>query len=406
MSDFPAAVPARFEPEGLLETVLDVSLTPLLLLRPWSGRAGPAEPAAEATDFALDYLNPAGQRLLALPAHPGGTLRTHFPGPVAAALLAFCRRQCGPNPTAGLVLSYPGPNHPLRVAARRHGEHLVISLLQEAGMLEEDAAEVIDTQAQTSNQALLRTQQQLRQLSEALASQAREHTRQLRQARAEADRQQQRLERFFRQAPAAICVLDGPDLVFELINPAYQQLFPGRRLLHRPLLEALPELAGQPVWQALQQVYMSGETHEEIGTRIPIARTEGGPLQEYYFHHIQQARYNDQGQIDGIIVFAIDMTEHVRVRERVQGLQAQVQAGTRRLAQERETFYQAFARTPAAICILRGPEHRLEYFNAAYEQLFPDRQLRGRPVAEAQPEAVAQGFVALLDQVYQTGETY
>ena len=160
------------------------------------------------------------------------------------------------------------------------------------------------------------------------------------------------------------------------------------------------------MWETLQQVYKTGETHEEIGAHVPIARTEGGRLEDLYFHYIQQARYNEQGEIDGILVFALDMTEQMQVRARAQALRAEVLTSTRRLAQERETFYQAFARTPAAICILRGPEHRLEYFNAAYEQLFPGRRMQARTVAEVQPEAVEQGFVALLDQVYQTGETY
>src|SRR5262249_20752688 len=34
------------------------------------------------------------------------------------------------------------------------------------------------------------------------------------------------------------------------------------------------------------------------------------------------------------------------------------------------------------------------------------RDIIGRPIAEAIPEVVAQGFVALLDQVYQTGEPF
>ena len=69
MSDFTAAVPAPFEPEGLLQTVLDVSLSALLLLRP---QYDPPGPASEVNDFALEYLNPAGQQLLTLPPHPGG----------------------------------------------------------------------------------------------------------------------------------------------------------------------------------------------------------------------------------------------------------------------------------------------------------------------------------------------
>ncbi|WP_152981812.1 PAS domain-containing protein, partial [Hymenobacter sp. AT01-02] len=67
---------------------------------------------------------------------------------------------------------------------------------------------------------------------------------------------------------------------------------------------------------------------------------------------------------------------------------------------------QVFAQTPAAVLLLRGPEHRMDYANAAAQQLFPDREMLGWPIAESQPESVAQGFVALLDRVYRTGETY
>ncbi|WP_242434721.1 sensor histidine kinase [Hymenobacter amundsenii] len=56
--------------------------------------------------------------------------------------------------------------------------------------------------------------------------------------------------------------------------------------------------------------------------------------------------------------------------------------------------------------MLRGPEHRFEYVNTAYQQLFPERQLTGKSVAEALPETREAGFLAELDRVYQTGETF
>ena len=66
-------------------------------------------------------------------------------------------------------------------------------------------------------------------------------------ARQEADRQQKLLHKLFMEAPAPIVILDGPDLVYQLVNPAYQQIFPGRALLGKPILEALPELEGTPL---------------------------------------------------------------------------------------------------------------------------------------------------------------
>ncbi|SHJ62759.1 PAS domain S-box-containing protein [Hymenobacter daecheongensis DSM 21074] len=73
---------------------------------------------------------------------------------------------------------------------------------------------------------------------------------------------------------------------------------------------------------------------------------------------------------------------------------------------QRETFYNLFQQAPALICILRGPEHTFDFVNPQYQQLFPHRQLVGLPVTEALPEVVEQGFIGLLDKVYQTGETF
>ena len=73
---------------------------------------------------------------------------------------------------------------------------------------------------------------------------------------------------------------------------------------------------------------------------------------------------------------------------------------------QRETYESLFTQAPAAISILRGPEHRHEFVNPSYQQILGNRPLLGRTVAEALPEIAAQGFVALLDEVYQSGETY
>lgn len=60
--------------------------------------------------------------------------------------------------------------------------------------------------------------------------------KQLEIAKIKIEGQRDTLKRFFMEAPAGICVLDGPDLVFELVNPIYQQFFPGRDFLGKPLL--------------------------------------------------------------------------------------------------------------------------------------------------------------------------
>ena len=258
----------------------------------------------------------------------------------------------------------------------------------------------------TTNTALQEAQQALQQFNHELEGRVAERTGQLVAARAEAERQRARLAQLFTQAPAAICILDGPDLVYELVNPGYQALFPGRELLGKPILAALPEIADNQVYATLRRVYDTGQTHEEQALLVPLARPTDGVLEDRYFRYIQQARYAADGQIDGVLVFAFEITAQVQAHQQAEALQAQVLLATQRQVQARETLYEVFAMTPAAICIQRGPEHRYEYANQAYLDFFPGRTIIGQTVAEALPETVTSGVVALLDHVYQTGETY
>lgn len=257
-----------------------------------------------------------------------------------------------------------------------------------------------------SNTELLDTQLQLQELNNELEVRVADRTHEALAARAEAERQRQRLERLFMEAPAAICILDGPDLVFELVNQPYQAMFPGRELQGLPLTEALPEIINNGVIDTLYRVYETGESNEEQAALIPILRPSDGTLEDRYFNYVQQPRYNEHGQIDGVLVFAFEVTEQIAARQQADAHQAEALAAARRQVQERETFYQVFAQTPAAICIQRGPEHHYEYLNQAYQDFFPGRQLQGLTLAEAVPESVLGGFVALHDHVYQTGETY
>jgi signal transduction histidine kinase len=144
------------------------------------------------------------------------------------------------------------------------------------------------------------------------------------QARGQAEQQRRRLHDLFMQAPAPICILDGETLVYQLVNPAYAQLFPGRSLLGRRILEALPEIAENRVWETLQKVYQTGRTHEEKEIFIPIRNQEGMP-ENRYFRYIQQARYDLSGRIDGVVVFALEITDQVVARQKIEQSQKQLQ---------------------------------------------------------------------------------
>ncbi|GAB3290459.1 sensor histidine kinase [Hymenobacter tenuis] len=198
-------------------------------------------------------------------------------------------------------------------------------------------------------------------------SQHREHD-----ALAEAERERQRLSHLVLQAPAAICILQGPDMVFELVNPGYQQLFPDRKLLGKPLLEAVPEFRDTRVWEQLQEVFRTGQTHEEQGLCIPLVRTAKAGLEDSYFNYTFQARYNDSRQVDAVYVFAFEVTEQVRDRQQVLALNRELDQANQQLTRvnaDLDSFVYMAAHD------LKGPINNLEGLVEALRDTLPGQQL-------------------------------
>ncbi|WP_026369425.1 PAS domain S-box protein [Kallotenue papyrolyticum] len=106
-----------------------------------------------------------------------------------------------------------------------------------------------------------------------------------------------------------------------------------------------------------------------------------------------------QGRVTGLVGISFDTTARKQ-------MEAERERLIHTLEFERARLAELFINAPAFIAILRGPHHVFERTNPAYDQLIGYRQIIGKPVAEALPEVVAQGFIELLDRVYQSGEPF
>jgi len=140
--------------------------------------------------------------------------------------------------------------------------------------------------------------------------------------RAEAERVQKelqverkRLSEVFRNAPAFIAVLRGPDFVFEMTNTQYQLVIGNRNVLNLPLKEALPEVEQQGILNLLRGVYESGEPYLAHGFRVELVRTPDGPLEECFLDFVYQPVRDTDGNVSRIIVLGIDATERHRAQE-------------------------------------------------------------------------------------------
>ncbi|RPD44861.1 PAS domain-containing protein [Hymenobacter sediminis] len=388
-SDLPTWLPA----DELLCEVLNVSMTGLIFYTPVYGPSG----SGEIVDFTFVHLNPAAQRMMRMPSHPTLTHMQQWPHSKEHGTFGFHVDAYVTGEPRSYDINYQadGYDNYYRLTARRAGEGLLVSFTDTAD------------QTRTPVEIALRE------------SQAREQA-----ALAEAKAQRQQLQEVFHQAPVAIGLMEGPDYRIALVNPSICELWDREesQLLNVPLLEALPELQGQGIDELLNRVLQTGEPF--VGKELPFQVKRHGHLDTIYFNFVYQPQRNGQGATTGVLVVAIDVTDQVLARQQVQQLNQQLEVrvaertrealalqsdlleATQRQVRERETFYQIFAQTPASIALLRGPEHQFTYVNAAYEALFPGRVLVGRNLADVLPDAAQQGFLALLDTVYRTGETF
>ncbi|HEY9748997.1 MAG TPA: ATP-binding protein [Allocoleopsis sp.] len=130
-----------------------------------------------------------------------------------------------------------------------------------------------------------------------------------RRLKADADR----LTRIFEHAPVGIAVLNGPELVYEFVNEPYLELVDNRPVVGKPLRVALPELAGQGIYELLEQVYITGQPY--IGRpQIRLKRGQPPTLQECFFEVVYQPLPDERGKTESIVVIAFEVTEIINAQ--------------------------------------------------------------------------------------------
>jgi two-component sensor histidine kinase len=126
----------------------------------------------------------------------------------------------------------------------------------------------------------------------------------------------QHLRALFMQAPNFMCVLRGPEHVFEMANSAFQDLAGGRELLGKTLLEGLPEAANQDYLAILQRVYETGEAYVGRKMSVVLGGKASGDLEEHFIDFVCQPIVCEDGEVSGIFVEGSDVTDHVRAEQR------------------------------------------------------------------------------------------
>ena len=161
----------------------------------------------------------------------------------------------------------------------------------------------------------------------------------------------------------------GPERTL-VYNDAYAEILAGKHpgALGRDLLEAWHEIRAD-LSPIVEQAYAGRPVHMDD---IAFVMHRKGYAEETHFAFSYTPVRGEDGAVAGFFCPCVEITEQV--------------LGHRRRAADAERQRRLFEQAPGFIAVLHGPEHVLEFANAAYRRLTGDRGFVGRTVRDAIPE--------------------
>jgi signal transduction histidine kinase/ActR/RegA family two-component response regulator len=127
----------------------------------------------------------------------------------------------------------------------------------------------------------------------------------------------ERQRQMFEQAPSFMCMLGGPDHVFEFVNRAHRELFGSGGWTGKPIREAFPDLAGQGFYELLDQVYRTGKRYVAEAAHVRFRRTPDGPMEDRLLTFVYEPVMDAMGAVTGIFCEGSDVTEMHRTQQKL-----------------------------------------------------------------------------------------
>jgi signal transduction histidine kinase/ActR/RegA family two-component response regulator len=209
-----------------------------------------------------------------------------------------------------------------------------------------------------------------RALAEALAEIDRAKATHLESARQrlEAERGRERLAALFLQAPVAICVMTGPELVFDLANPLYERMVGRTGIVGLPIREAFPELPEDaPVFEVLTRVYTRGEPFAAEEYPVPLDLGTG-EVADVFFKFTVQPMHDHENRVVSVIAVAVDVTSQVTARREVEAARRLLEAVVNQI--------------PSGVLLAEAPSGRTLLANARVSSILGHGALATRSVQD------------------------
>jgi PAS domain S-box-containing protein len=189
-----------------------------------------------------------------------------------------------------------------------------------------------------------------------LAIQQRETQIALQRAKRNAELEREKLKSLFFQAPAAIAILNLPDLTFDFVNKPYQELVGKSRehLLGVPIKIVFPDLS-LSTQKILDEVIASGKSYESKEFLMRVDWTGKSLKSERYLNFVYTPFVDSSETVGGVMVFAFDVTDQVVERRKAKASEELLRNVTDKL--------------PALISYM-DTSGRYQFVNLAYSKWF------------------------------------
>jgi PAS domain S-box-containing protein len=231
-------------------------------------------------------------------------------------------------------------------------------------------------------------------------------------ARFEAEKASLELESFFKQAPVAIALLEGPEHRFTLSNELYDKLIGVRSIIGRTVRDVFPDLEGQPFFEILDQVYSTGVAFTASDAPI-VLENKSGKKENRFLDFIYAPRLDADGQAQGITATVVDVTAKYLARKALEDNLVELKALTGQLTlaqsdldEEKRKFEIIFESAASGMAMVKEPQHFFEKANPSFREMLGNRVLIGKSLEEIFPEFKGSNFLAMLDLVYESGNPY
>ncbi|MEW4568287.1 PAS domain-containing protein [Tautonia sp. JC769] len=146
----------------------------------------------------------------------------------------------------------------------------------------------------------------------------------LRESERRESRQRLFLETLLEHARMCVAVMQGPNLRYRLVNPAYQALRPGLEMAGRTFGEAFPEAVAVGAEARLKRVLETGESEYEHGLHVPIP---GKPEARWDYQLIRLPLV--EGEEPSVLVITWDSTERWWAEQQTIEARRQAEAASR-----------------------------------------------------------------------------